>query len=93
MQRTVAQSNELRGKVTFVTVSMDRRKEAPMARLKEKGWTDTLNGWAAHAALEPWKIQGLPTTYVIDADGQIIAGNPQMTQQMLEELIKPLLKN
>jgi len=93
LQRTVAQSNELRGKVTFVTVSMDRRKEAPMARLKEKGWTDTLNGWAAHAALEPWKIQGLPTTYVIDADGQIIAGNPQMTQQMLEELIKPLLKN
>jgi thiol-disulfide isomerase/thioredoxin len=93
LQRTAAQSNVLRGKVEFITVSMDRGKEKPAAQLQEKGWTETRNGWAARAALAPWRIQGLPATYVIDADGQIVAGNPRMTQAMLEDLVKLLMKN
>jgi thiol-disulfide isomerase/thioredoxin len=88
LQRTAAQSKILRGKVAFITVSMDRAKEMPAARVKEKGWADTLNGWAAREALGPWQIHGLPMTYLIDADGKIIAGNPRMTQQMLEDLVR-----
>jgi len=92
-QRTAAQWEKLRGKVAFIAVSMDRGKEIPAARVKENGWTETLNGWAAREALAPWRIRGLPTTYVIDADGQIIAGSARMTQQMLEDVVTPLLKN
>jgi len=93
LQRSAAHMEKLRDKLVFITVSMDRAKEAPAARLKEKGWADALNGWADRKALAPWQIHGLPTTYVLDADGNIIAGNPRMTPQMVEDLVKVLLKN
>lgn len=93
LQRSAAQMEKLRDKLVFISVSMDRAKDAPAARLKEKGWTNALNGWADRKALAPWQIRGLPTTYVLDADGQIVAGNPRMTPQMVEDLVKVLLKN
>jgi thiol-disulfide isomerase/thioredoxin len=93
LQRSAAHLEKLRDKLVFISVSMDRAKDAPAARLKEKGWADALNGWADRKALAPWQIHGLPTTYVLDADGHIVAGNPRMTQQMVEDLVKVLLKN
>jgi len=91
LQAVAARWNPLRDKVAFITVSMDRAKEAPAARLMEKGWSDTLNAWAAREALAPWRIHGLPETCVIGPDGRIMAENPRMTRQMLEDLLP--LKN
>jgi thiol-disulfide isomerase/thioredoxin len=93
IQGVAGKFKEFADKVAFITVSMDGGKEKPIARLKEKGWLQTMNGWAARDALTAFQIHAAPSIYVIGPDGRILAENPRMTPETLEDMIKPLLKN
>ncbi len=58
--------------------------------MKQKGRTQTINGWATSEQLKAWRIGGLPTTYIVGADGKIVIFS---REQKLEDVIAPLLEN
>lgn len=99
LQKTAAKFAGHKDKLDFLTISIDgdddldaaattATMEKVAARVKQKGWTQTINGWATSAQLKAWRIGGLPTTYIIGADGKIIIVS---REQKLEDVIAPLL--
>jgi thiol-disulfide isomerase/thioredoxin len=85
LQKTAAAHAKQKDKVAFLTISVDgdsgTAKGADVLKkvathVKEKGWTDTVTGWASIEGRKDWYIGAVPTTYVIGADGKIIAANP-----------------
>ncbi len=96
MQKTAAQFAGQSDRIVFLTVCIDGTDpanaadtfERVAAHAKRKGWTTTINGWATPEGHKTWHIGGVPYTYIIDADGKVVAANPQ---QKLEDVIAPLL--
>jgi hypothetical protein len=93
LQGMAGKYKDLTDKVVFITMSMDGGKEKPSAWLKEKGWARTINGRAARESLAALKVNSAPAIYVIGSDGRVLVENPRMTPEMLEDMIKPLVKN
>ena len=98
LQKTAAKFADQKDKIGFLTISIDGEGE-PAALVKptidkvtphlnQKGWSQTTNGWSGFEALKGWRISGVPTTYIIGADGKIITND---REKEIEELIAPLL--
>jgi thiol-disulfide isomerase/thioredoxin len=99
LQKTVAKFSGHQDKLDFLTISIDgddaldaatttATLEKVATRVKQKGWTQTINGWATSEQLKAWRIGGLPTTYIIEADGKVIIVS---REQKLEDVITELL--
>jgi thiol-disulfide isomerase/thioredoxin len=86
MQALAAKNEGHKDKLAFLTISIDgdaggAPDPAAMAakvaaHAKSKKWNRTTNGWSAIEGRRDWYVGSLPTTYVIGADGKIIAANP-----------------
>lgn len=98
-QKTAAKFAEQKDKIKFLTISIDGDDDLDAAKapatiakvtahLKQKGWTHTINGWSSSEQLKGWRIGGLPTTYIIGADGKVIIVS---REQKLEDVITGLL--
>jgi len=84
---------------TVYGVSLDNKKEAWLKAIKDDSltWTQVsdLKGWSSNAAVV-YAVQSIPTNYLIDPDGKIIARNLRGEQldQTLEQLLnKPTASN
>ena len=97
LQKTADKLSDRKDKIDFVTMSVDGAEdgsdaaaaiERVAAHLKKKGWTHTVNGWSTFAERKAWGVSGVPTVYIIGADGKIITGDPR---QSIEEVIAQLL--
>lgn len=99
LQKTAAKFTGQRDKIEFLTISIDGDAGLDAARttatinkvaahLKQKGWTQTVNGWASFEQLKAWRIGAIPTTYIVGADGKI---GIVSREQELEDVITPLL--
>ena len=66
-------------KVVIITASMDDDKATALAHLTERGWTNTDNVWVDVDAVKSFHVGSLPTTYVIDVEGNIAPGEPEET--------------
>ena len=69
-------------KVAIVPLSIDDTLKAVREHVDKRGWTNTFNvwaedgGWHSKSAIA-FRVRGVPTTYIIDGNGQIIrAGHP-----------------
>jgi hypothetical protein len=68
--------------VAIVPLSIDDTLQQVRDYLQKRGWTNTFNVWAgdggwASAPSKTFRVSGVPTTYIIDAQGKIvIAGHP-----------------
>jgi len=69
-------------KVAIVPLSIDDTMKIVRDHVNQRDWTNTLNvwagegGWKSKAAVE-FRVKGVPTTYIIDGQGQIVrAGHP-----------------
>ena len=68
--------------VVIVPLSIDDTLQQVRDHLQKRGWTNTFNVWAgdggwASAPSKTFRVSGVPTTYIIDAQGKIvIAGHP-----------------
>jgi thiol-disulfide isomerase/thioredoxin len=69
-------------KVAIMPLSIDDTIDVVIKHVNKRGWTNTFNVWAGDGgwnsvAAKQFRLKGVPTTYVIGADGKIvIAGNP-----------------
>ena len=69
-------------RVAIVPLSIDDTLSLPRTHVNQRGWTNTFNVWAGDGGWHSqpataFKVRGVPTTYIIDARGQIIrAGHP-----------------
>jgi thiol-disulfide isomerase/thioredoxin len=88
-QEPMAKSQTLRqthpgwqDKVAIVPLSIDDTMKIVRDHLDQRGWTNTFNVWAGEGGWNSkpaaaFRVRGVPTTYIIDAQGQIIrAGHP-----------------
>jgi thiol-disulfide isomerase/thioredoxin len=73
-----------RDKVAIVPLSIDDTLKTVRDHVDKRGWTNTFNVWAGEGAwgskpATSFRVHGVPTTYIIDGQGQIIkAGHPAM---------------
>jgi peroxiredoxin len=80
---------------TILGVSLDNKKEAWEKAIKDDGlvWTQVsdLKGWSS-AAAALYAVQSIPTNFLIDPKGKIIARNLRGNEleEMLQEVLKPL---
>jgi thiol-disulfide isomerase/thioredoxin len=88
-QEPMAQSQTLRqthpgwqDRVAIVPLSIDNTLNIARGHVNQRGWTNTLNVWAGDGGFHSksaitFRVERVPTTYIIDAQGQIIrAGYP-----------------
>ena len=69
-------------KVAIVPLSIDDTLDIVRKHVNQRGWTNTFNVWAGEggwhsAPTKTFRVNGVPTTYIIDPQGKIIqAGHP-----------------
>lgn len=77
LQGFAARHPEWDGKAVLLSASTDETKEDAARHAKEKGWGRTHNLWASGGrANRAFRVYVIPTTYVIDRRGKIVATNP-----------------
>jgi beta-lactamase regulating signal transducer with metallopeptidase domain/thiol-disulfide isomerase/thioredoxin len=83
-------------KVAIVPLSIDDTLDVVRHHVDQRGWTNTFNvwaeggGWHSKPALA-FQVRGVPTTYIIDANGKIArAGHPDTMDigQEVDDLLK-----
>lgn len=66
-----------KGKVVLISASVDDNEDVTSKHLKAKGWFQTHNVWVRTDAIKAYHVEGIPTKYVIDRKGTILAANPK----------------
>lgn len=66
-----------KNKVVLIAASIDDDPATPAKHLKAKGWDQTHNVWVGIEARKAYHIDAIPTAYVIDRNGKIVAARPQ----------------
>jgi len=77
-----------KGKVVLIAASVDDNKEVPTKHLKAKEWGQTHNVWVGTEAIRAYHISGIPTAYVIDQQGKILAANPKDITEVVNHEIR-----
>jgi thiol-disulfide isomerase/thioredoxin len=83
-------------RVAIVPLSIDDTIDIVRKHVNKRGWTNTFNAWAGDGGWRSkpattFRVSGVPTTYIIDAQGKIVrAGHPAGMQigQEVDALLK-----
>jgi peroxiredoxin len=72
------QHPDWKDRVELVPISIDATFPVVPRHLQRHGWTNTLNAWAGAGtwsaeAPKAYRVSSIPTTYIIDANGKIVA--------------------
>jgi thiol-disulfide isomerase/thioredoxin len=81
--QTIRQGHtDWRDKVVIIPLSIDDTLDIVRRHVNQRGWTNTFNVWAGEggwrsAPAKMFRVNGVPTTYIIDPQGKVIeAGHP-----------------
>jgi thiol-disulfide isomerase/thioredoxin len=71
------QHPEWQDRVEIIALSIDDDLRQAKAHLTKRGWTNTFNAWAGpggwmSAPAKQFRLNGVPTCYVIDAQGKVV---------------------
>jgi thiol-disulfide isomerase/thioredoxin len=80
---------ELKGKVVIIAASVDDDEVTVTRHLKAKGWDRTHNVWVGTEAIKAYHVSGVPTFYVIDGQGRIVAAGNVDLPELLLHLVRP----
>ena len=72
-----------RSNVVVIAASVDDTEDIAAKHLKAKGWDQTHNVWVGTYAKKAYHIDGIPTAYIIDRQGKIVAANPLDVPQIV----------
>lgn len=95
-QKLAAKFADKKDRVEFLTISVDgaereTKNPAPtdeiQKHLKQKGWTQAINGWSTFEERKAWDIHGVPVTYIIGPDGKFIGDPRQDVEKVITELL------
>ena len=82
--------------MAIVPLSIDDTLDIVRQHVNKRGWTNTFNVWAGDggwrsAPAKAFRVTGVPTTYIIDAQGKIVRpGHPAAMN--IDELVDAVLK-
>ncbi|HMP83383.1 MAG TPA: TlpA disulfide reductase family protein, partial [Verrucomicrobiota bacterium] len=82
MQKYREQNPDWKDRVAVVSLSIDDELKTARDHLAKRGWTNTFNVWGDEGGWQctpakSFRVRGVPTCYVIGADGNIVkAGHP-----------------
>ena len=62
--------------MVFIAASVDEDKDAASRHVIAKRWDQTHHVWIKTEAIKAYHVNGIPTAYVIDRQGKIVAANP-----------------
>ncbi len=90
---TQSQHPEWQGKVLLLVISVDEKKEEAVAKFKEKNWPNSAIVWAGPEALKLFRVGALPTVYIIDSSGKVVASDhhldvPSVISSLLHKSMK-----
>ena len=86
LQTLQAQHPEWKDRVKIIALSIDDELRQARAHLAKRGWTNSFNAWAGpsgwmSAPAKQFRLHGVPTCYIIDAQGKVVqAGSPMGLQ-------------
>lgn len=74
-------------RVELVSLSIDDEMITAQNHLQKRGWTNSFNAWAgpgawASGAPQAFRVTGVPTCYVINAEGKIVQGGHPAGMQL-----------
>ena len=77
------------GSVVLIAASVDTNQLAASKHVKVKGWGQTHNVWVGTDAIKAFHVNAIPTAYIIDRQGKILASNPRDIPAIVnQELLK-----
>jgi len=96
MQQYMGQHPHWKNRVELVSLSIDETLNPVPIHLRRRGWTNTLNLWVgpgtwSAAATKAYRVSSIPTTYIIDGQGTIVAGGiPESLEiaKQVDQLLK-----
>ena len=74
-----------KGNVVLIGASVDDSVDMATKHLKAKGWDQTHNVWVESRAIKAYHFDAIPTVYVIDRQGKIVAVNPKDVSQTVNQ--------
>lgn len=88
LQSYSSQFPDWKDKVVLIAASVDDSSDAAIKHLKAKGWDQTHNVWVRTDAIKAYHIDAIPTAYVIDREGRIVAANPRDLPEVVNHEFK-----
>lgn len=77
------------GRVVLIAASVDEKSDVALMHLHRKGWNRSHNVWVDSPAIKAYRVNSLPTTYIIDPMGAIVAaGNELDVVKIVNRLLK-----
>jgi thiol-disulfide isomerase/thioredoxin len=95
LQTLQAQHPEWKDRVKIIALSIDDELRQARAHLTKRGWTNSFNAWAGpggmmSAPAKQFRLHGVPTCYVIDAQGNVVQAGSPMGLQVTNVIIRLL---
>jgi len=96
MQKYREENPEWNDRVAVVALSIDDSMKIVQNHMEKRGWTNTFNTWVGEDAWESsaaklFRVRGVPTCYVIDAEGKVVQGGhpaAMHTPKIVNQLLK-----
>jgi hypothetical protein len=83
LQTYLGEHHDWKSNVVLIAASIDESAEIAAKHLKAKGWTQTHNVWVQLPAIRAYHIDAIPTVYIIDRQGKVVAVNPRDLPQVV----------
>ena len=87
LQALQEQRPEWKDRVKIIALSIDDQLREARVHLAKRGWTNSFNAWAGSggwmsAPAKQFRLQGVPTCYVLDAQGKVVQAEHPMGLQV-----------
>jgi thiol-disulfide isomerase/thioredoxin len=77
LQNYPAKYPDWKDKVVLIAMSVNDNEKRSIQHLNARGWTRSHNTWIGRDAIKAYHVDAIPTAYVIDGQGNILATNPR----------------
>ena len=74
-------------KVVLIAASVDNNEQMARNHLKVKEWDQAHNVWIRADAIKAYHVDALPTAYVINREGNILAANPRDLPGIVNQML------
>jgi thiol-disulfide isomerase/thioredoxin len=96
MQKYREENSAWKDRVAIMALSIDDSIATVHSHMEKRGWTNTFNTWVGEGAWQSgaskaFRVRGVPTCYVIDAQGKIVQGGHPGVMHA-PEIVNRLLK-
>jgi thiol-disulfide isomerase/thioredoxin len=88
LQNDRAKYPDWKENVVLIAASVDETVDIVAKHMKAKGWDRTHNVWVGTDSKKSYHIDSIPTAYVIDPKGRIVAANPVDLPALVNQLIQ-----